>query len=362
MTKPSASRIESVEFRALDIALREPFGIAGGAQELAANVLVIVRLRGGAVGHGEAAPLPAYNGETQASTLAALALAARSIEGMDAAAWRAIARRLGHAIGDAGAARCALETACLDALLRHSKLSMHAHFGGAELALETDITVTTGSAEQAWSAAARWARLGFRTFKIKVGSAALESDVARVAAVRDAAPGADILLDANASLPPGDAVHLVQQLRRRQIEIALFEQPTAKGDWDALAEVARHVTVAADESVVTAADALKAARLGHPHVVNIKAMKAGLAEALDVAAAARAAGMRLMIGGNVESILAMTVSACLAAGRGEFAHVDLDTPLFLAESPFHGGFTMNGPRIVVPAEAPGHGVSPIAAQ
>jgi L-Ala-D/L-Glu epimerase len=362
MVKDSLSRIETVEVSALDIPLREPFGIAGGTQASAANVLVRVRLRDGTVGHGEAAPLPAYNGETQQSTLEALGVAARAIEGADAAAWRSIARRLGQLIAGAGAARCALETACLDALLRQGKLSMHAFFGGAERRLETDITIPTGTEEQAWSAASRWAKLGFRTFKIKVGAGDLNADAARVVAIRDAAPQGAILLDANASLRPDGAVDLVQKLRERAIEIVLFEQPTPKGDWEALHEVARHVTVAADESVVTAADALVAARLGPPHVINIKAMKAGIAEALDVAAAARASGMRLMVGGNVESILAMTVSACFAAGQGEVAHVDLDTPLFLSESPFQGGFTMNGPTIIVPFAEPGHGVSPITAQ
>ena len=35
-----------------------------------------------------------------------------------------------------------------------------------------------------------------------------------------------------------------------------------------------------------------------------------------------ATGLGLMIGGNVESILAMTVSACFAAGQGGFSFVD----------------------------------------
>ncbi|MEZ4299750.1 MAG: dipeptide epimerase [Polyangiaceae bacterium] len=371
MREPT-SRILSIHHERLDIPLREAFGIAGGTQAVAANVLVTVTLEDGTVGLGEAAPLPAYNGETQESTLAALDGMRGAVVGMDARAWRGVARRLSEG-GDArtgasepkkgagapklGAARCAVETAVLDALLRQRGMSFHAFFGGAEAGLLTDITITTGTPEQAGEAAARWAKEGFRIFKVQVGGAGATMDVERVAAVKGSAPHGEIFLDANASLGAKEAISLVEELSRRGIAIQMFEQPTPGGDWDALVEVGRHVVVAADESVVTAADALVAAKkLGAPHVINIKLMKAGVVEALDIAAVARAAGMGVMIGGNVESALAMSVSASLAAGMGGFGHVDLDTPLFLAESPFEGGMRLRGAAIELDPAA-GHGVS-----
>jgi L-Ala-D/L-Glu epimerase len=106
-------------------------------------------------------------------------------------------------------------------------------------------------------------------------------------------------------------------------------------------------SVAADESVASAADARRVARPGAAQVINVKLMKAGIAEALEVVQVARAEGLGLMIGGNVESILAMTASACFASGLGGFAYADLDTPLFLAENPFEGGFALDGSRISV---------------
>ena len=77
-----------------------------------------------------------------------------------------------------------------------------------------------------------------------------------------------------------------------------------------------------------------------------------------MATIARAAGLGLMIGGNVESILAMTVSACFAAGLGGFEFADLDTPLFMAENPFEGGYALDGGRISVAHITSGHGVAP----
>jgi L-alanine-DL-glutamate epimerase-like enolase superfamily enzyme len=118
------------------------------------------------------------------------------------------------------------------------------------------------------------------------------------------------------------------------------------------------VPVAADE---TAADAHSALRIAHERaaqVINIKLMKCGIVEALDIAAICRAARLQLMIGGMVESILAMTTSACFAAGQGGFTYVDLDTPLFMSENPFEGGMLYRGGQIELGQIQAGHGVTP----
>jgi L-Ala-D/L-Glu epimerase len=81
--------------------------------------------------------------------------------------------------------------------------------------------------------------------------------------------------------------------------------------------------------------------------INIKLMKSGVAGSLAMIEAAKAGGLRLMIGGMVESILAMTFSAQMAAGSGGFSWVDLDTPMFIANNPFKGGFTQDGERLSV---------------
>ena len=343
----------------LDIPLIEPFAIAGGSQPLAQNVLVELRLADGTRGFGEAAPFPAVTGETQDSTIAALRELEREVHGADARAWRALAARMATMHGDAAAARCALETAILDALLRSSGLPMWSFFGGHGMVLETDMTITAGSAEHAGRSARAILARGIRTIKLKIGGAPAE-DLARIEAVQAAAPDTPLIVDGNCGYDAPAALALLEELRRRGIAIALFEQPTARDDWEGIRRVTREggVPVAADETVTTAADALRAAREGAVSCVNIKLMKAGIAEALDIAAICRAAGLKLMIGGMVESILAMTVSAHFAAGQGGFAFVDLDTPMFMAEQPFQGGFTQRGGRLSVADSGPGHGVTP----
>ncbi|HWN68776.1 MAG TPA: enolase C-terminal domain-like protein, partial [Haliangium sp.] len=144
------------------------------------------------------------------------------------------------------------------------------------------------------------------------------------------------------------------------IEPALFEQPVAREDWEGLGRVTAEggVPVAADESCRSAGDTLKIARGNLATVVNIKVAKLGLVEALDVAAIARTAGIGLMVGGMVETRIAMGFSAHLAAGLGGFDFIDLDTPLLLAEDPITGGYVAEGPRYHLAGVPSGHGGQP----
>ncbi|MDI1318717.1 MAG: enolase C-terminal domain-like protein, partial [bacterium] len=196
---------------------------------------------------------------------------------------------------------------------------------------------------------------------VKVGGkGGADYDLARLAAIREAAPDAPLILDGNAGVSRTEARALVQGLRQRGITPALLEQWLAKDDLEgarALAEESGWL-VAADESVCSGQDAERIAQQKAAQVVNIKLMKAGLATALDIVAVARRTGLGLMIGGNVESILAMTVSACFAAGQGGFTFADLDTPLFMATNPFAGGYTLDGGKISVAHITAGHGVTP----
>jgi L-alanine-DL-glutamate epimerase-like enolase superfamily enzyme len=355
--------IESVRVEALDIPLIEPFGISKGILSLAANVLVTVRLADGTLGFGEAAPFPAYNGETQSDALAALRAAANWLTGRDAADWQEIAGEFRGSTGSAcGSALCALETALLDALTRHRGLPLWSFFGGEGTELETDMTVTTGSVDGARAAALAIRRRGIAIIKAKVGGPGGPSaDLERIGAILEAAPGSPLILDGNAAISRNDARLLVGGLRKMGVVPALLEQWLPQDDLEGmrLLHLETGWAVAADESASTAADARRVAEHRAATHINIKLMKAGIAEALQVAAVAKAAGLGLMIGGNIESILAMTASACFAAGLGGFEFADLDTPLFLAENPFQGGFTLDGGRISVAHISAGHGVLPL---
>jgi len=352
---PGASTILDLSTETFELELNEPFGIAGGSPDLARIAVVQLRLADGTLGLGEAAPLTAYNGETLEQAVEAIRAARPVLVGADARAWRQRALELAGPTAHSASARCALETALLDALARQSGWSLRDWFGGsAPGTLESDVTIPIMDGPSARRAAERWWARGFRQLKIKVGSG---QDAERVLAAHAGAPGAKLLLDANAALSAQQACALIDRLASEGVEVALFEQPVAAGDWLGLEQVSRRARIALDESVVSARDAWVAARrIGPPHVINVKLMKSGIAEALDIVAVARATGMSLMIGGMLESTLAMTTSACFASGQGGFEFVDLDTPLFLASSPFSGGFAQEGAILDLSVLHLGHGV------
>jgi L-alanine-DL-glutamate epimerase-like enolase superfamily enzyme len=325
-------RVAALEARPLDVPMREPFEIATGVETSVRNVLVRVKLSDGTVGWGEGAPMAAFDGQTQEKTLASLG--SLRLEGRPAGDWRPVLEELESL---PGAGRAAAQTAFLDAWCRRARLPLRALFGGAETSVRSDVTVAIVPAHEAARQAARIRAMGVGTIKIKVGKD-VDDDEERVRAIEKAAPKTRLLLDANQGYGPKGSLELLRRLKKSGIKPALFEQPADKDDWDGLARVERlgGVPVAADETVSSRADAVKMARVRAASVVNIKLMKCGLLEAWDIALILRGAGLKLMVGGMIESSLAMTAAAHLAAGLGGFSFVDLDTPLWFASDPMKG--------------------------
>jgi L-Ala-D/L-Glu epimerase len=162
--------------------------------------------------------------------------------------------------------------------------------------------------------------------KIKLGG---EGDMARLEAVRDGAPRARIIVDANEGWTPESYAALAPALVRLGVE--MVEQPLPAGADEALAHMPRPLPVCADESCHDRAS-LPALR-GRYDMVNIKLDKTGgLTEALALRDAARLDGFRIMVGCMVGSSLAMAPAVLVAQGA---AVTDLDGPLLLARDRAH---------------------------
>ncbi len=72
---------------------------------------------------------------------------------------------------------------------------------------------------------------------------------------------------------------------------------------------------------------------------------------------ARRLGFGLMLGGMVETRLAMTFSACIAGGLERLRRARSRHPLFMRDDGFAGGFAQRGPSLDLSAVALGHGVT-----
>ena len=159
--------------------------------------------------------------------------------------------------------------------------------------------------------------------KLKLGGDG--QDVARITAVREGAPAARLIVDANEAW---DAAGLAEWLpAMSELGVSMVEQPMPAADDAALAGVRHPVPLCADESCHTRADLATLA--GRYDMVNVKLDKAGgLTESLALVREARALGLEVMVGCMVGSSLAMAPALLLTAGA---AFVDLDGPLLLAE-------------------------------
>ena len=350
-------RIAAVKIEPWDVELSEPFGIATGAQLVAKNVLLELLLESGHVGLGEAAPFPAVNGETQADALAALEAVSAELVGYAGEDAARLSEPSRARLEATPSALCAVEIALLDASCRARQTSLLHHFGGRTSRLLTDITIPTGEAEAAAQAAGRAVSQGFRTLKVKVGGESFDHDLARLRRIAETAPCARLLLDANASLTAEHAISLVRGLGARAPQVVLFEQPCLRGDFAGSRRVREAgIRVAADEDARSLADLAALHGEQAADVINFKLTKSGVSRVLDMIAEARRLGFGLMLGGMVETRLAMTVSACIAGGLGGFEELDLDTPLFMKDERLSGGFVQHGPLLDLSQIERGHGV------
>jgi L-alanine-DL-glutamate epimerase-like enolase superfamily enzyme len=236
-----------------------------------------------------------------------------------------------------------MEMAILDALTRSYGIPLYIFLGGASSSVETDMSIPMVTPERAYILAQETVAKGINTIKIKVGGD-LREDVNRVEAVRSGAPHLALTLDANQGYTPNEALLCLEALDNRDIRPLLLEQPVHKDDYEGLRYVSQHTTVpvAADESATNSASVAKLIHNQSVNVITVKLMKAGIVDALDIAALCRANNIQLMIGAMIESRLAISAAAHLVAGLGGFRFVDLDTPMLLTSDPFTGGYTQKG--------------------
>lgn len=323
-------RIQIAGVGSLNAPLIQPFRTALGEHKTLDNLLFVLTLADGTKGYGEAAVAAHITGEKLSVTRHNLQTAGHRLVGQDVRGAPAISRALHERWGDNPAMIAAVETALFDALTRRFGCPLWQLFGPRCRKLQTDITIVIADLPETENAVRRFYRKGFRQFKVKIGRD-FDLDVARVATVRRLAPKTEIYLDANQGFSAAVMLKFLKALKRLHIRPALLEQPVPRADMDGLKKISRStdIPVCADESVRSLKDAVAVIRAKAAKVISVKLMKSGLVEAAAISRVARAAGLKLMISGMMESPLAMTAAAHLAAGLGCFSYIDLDTPFFI---------------------------------
>jgi L-alanine-DL-glutamate epimerase-like enolase superfamily enzyme len=286
------------------------FTISRGTRTEAVVVVVTITDDDGTRGWGESVPYARY-GETVegvADTIRAL-----DLRDLDRAGLRA---RL-----PAGAARNAVDAALWDLEAKRTRRRVW-DLAGASPPPEHMVTAETLSIAAPEVMAEKARALADRPLlKVKVGA---DDPIRRIAAVRAGAPEADLIVDANEAWSVDQLRALLPDLAA--LRVRLLEQPVPADQDAGLAGLDSPVPLCADESAHVAADVARLAALYD--AVNIKLDKTGgLTEALEMADAARARGLGIMVGCMVGTSLAMAPATVVAAGADV---VDLDGPVLLA--------------------------------
>jgi L-alanine-DL-glutamate epimerase-like enolase superfamily enzyme len=314
------SAIASISARALAIPFRVAFKHAAAERAGTAAVWVEARDGQGHVGFGEGCPREYVTGESVPGALAFIDAHRDALTRQvgDPASLAAYAERHRDAIDANPAAWCALELAALDLFGRAAGRPVEALLGLPELAGAFRYTAVLGdSTLQTFTAqASRYRQLGFDDFKVKLSGDAT-ADAARVAALADLG-AARIRVDANNLWRSADEA--LARLRGLPAPLFAIEEPLAPGDLAGLARLADAlgVPVILDESCVRAAQARELPGPAGRWIVNVRVSKmGGVVRALAVVAAARAAGVGVIVGAQVGETSVLTRAALpVAAAAG----------------------------------------------
>jgi muconate cycloisomerase len=329
---------------------------------------VLVRLTddAGRVGLGEASVTSVWSGETQAGTISLIReVLAPLVVGSDPFDTEWISRRMERAAIANSFAKGAVEMALFDLQGRILGVPVYKLLGGKDPGTDgIRLKFVIGAVEPDVAAcrAQRMVERGWRAIKVKIGRQGHPgADVDRLRAVREAI-GPDIWLsiDANGGYSVDQAVWAASRLEK--LDVALFEQPTRRGDHVAIAEVRRRsgIPIMADESVFTAQDALDVIRHQAADVLSLYPGKhGGIRATQQIAKLAEAAGIPCTIGSNLEREIATAamahVTVCTANIQCERFPGDLIGPLYYKEALTREPLRYQADRLWVP-ETPGLGV------
>jgi len=297
-------RITGLSATAFALPLRQPLHLAGGTLTRRCGVLLEIVADDGGRGVGEAA----LREDTDSAAARSLAdkLTALTLE-----------QRRGHIDLDLLAShlpvslRCGLEMALLDLEARHRTTRLADHLGTARRE-EVRLNALIGrlSPDDTAAAAAAAVAAGFTCLKIKADPRDTTGALAVLRAAR-AAVGAEtaIRIDANTGWSVEQAATFLAHVGTLGIEYV--EQPVATLAEMSLLRSRVTIPLAADEAI-DGPDTVRAAA-DAVDVVVIKPTRIGLRRAVAAIAAARDAGLGVVLSSNLDSAFGITAALHLSA-------------------------------------------------
>ena len=328
-----------------------PFTIATGTMHYAQNLFIRVHTDEGYYGVGECSAFPMIAGETQATCFEMAKDFAAIWKNKSASAIGERMEELHLATAFNATAKSAFDMAIYDLASRSANKPLYEYLGGTkQKKLETDITVGIGDPLKMAEQALLFIKQGFRIIKVKLGKQPAE-DIERIRSIRQHIPDEVVLrVDANQGWTFDAALQVLQAIGNSNV--AFCEQPMRTYDDHRLPELRKlsPIPIMADESVFNHYDALRLIRNGACDYVNIKFAKSGgIAEALKINTVCEDHNIPCMMGGMLESRVALTAFAHFALACDNVVFNDMDTCMLGHKlDPVTGGVRYNGYYVEVP--------------
>ena len=324
-------KIQQVEILAIQLPLIDPFVISYATYDTMPSIILKMTTDNGIIGYGEAVPDEHVTGETWESTYAVLKhQLVPAIIGENPMAFEKIHEKMNQAVKDVPAAKAAIDIACFDIAGKALQVPVYQLLGG-RYHDQFPIThvLSIGTPEKMAEEAAKRVEMGYKSFKMKVGTE-VARDVARIKAVRERV-GNDIAIRVDVNQGWGNASTTLKGLRALQdLNIDWLEQPVISDDIDGMVEIKSKsdVPLMIDEGLRGVRELREIIAKRAADKVNIKLMKCGgIYPAMKLAIMAEMAGIECQIGSMVESSVGSAAGFHVAFSKKIMTSVELTGPL-----------------------------------
>ncbi len=334
-----------------------------GQHTVSDYVLVRIGTDVGIEGVGEATVMPRWSGETAWGCKAVVdRYFAPVLVGLELTGIDELAARMDAVCKHNWFAKAAVEMAAWDAIGKLHGKPVYELLGGPrrDTTFRCRFSMGAYDLEKARRVAAERVAAGFTTIKIKVGGEA-DDDLQRVRAVREViGPQLAIDIDANCGWSAETAIRKIRALN--DCPLALVEQPTPDGDYEAISRVKRETgcTMMADDMCFDMIHAQELIRNRGCDVINVYPGKqGGIGKARQMVEWAAQHGVACTIGSNLELDVGTAAMAHLIVGcenmQVERFPGDALGPIYHEFSVVKNPLRIEGPLVTTPT-TPGLGV------
>jgi L-alanine-DL-glutamate epimerase-like enolase superfamily enzyme len=327
-----------------------PFTISTGTMYCAQNIFIRIHTDAGFYGVGECSAFPMIVGETQASCFEMAKDFAYLWKGKNALAIDERMKELHSFTAFNSTIKSAFDMALYDIAAKNAIQPLYKFLGGNKKKIETDLTIGIDSAEKMAQMAIDFKNKGVMIIKIKLGKNG-NDDIERVKQIRNAI-GDEIILriDANQGWDFETSIKVLQEINKYNIQFC--EQPMRSWNDERLPELRRlsPIKIMADESVFDHRDAERLIKANACDYVNIKFAKSGgILEAKKINTVCEEKNIPCMMGGMLESRVALTAFAHFALAHDNIIFYDMDTCMLGHKvDPVINGVKYNGYHLEMP--------------